>query len=112
MAPTTAFVSIDYDEADPASYRGVEVTFDRKRIAYWGTGNPQADWASFRAWQDERSFGLLVGTLSSVTHFLHDVPGWRMIEDARGREILVPEDRPGFEDVNGVLIPPAAAPNM
>jgi hypothetical protein len=31
---------------------------------------------------------------SSVTHFLWDVPGWRMIENEDGHEIIVPEDRP------------------
>lgn len=84
---------IDYDEGDPESYHGVVISGGSDEIFRWNTGDPPADWAACRAWRDRNS-DLLVLCTSSVTHFLWDVPGWRMIEDDRGREILVPEDRP------------------
>jgi len=91
--PDIFYVSIDYDEYDPYSYRGVVLTsreYDEefKRFA---TGNPQKDWADYLSFMKEN--GGVVMTMSSVTHFLWDVPGWRMIEDDDGYEIIVREDR-------------------
>lgn len=91
----TIHVNIDYTEGDPASYRGVvaEPAKGTKGAAMrWATGNPQADWAAYMAWATTQRGIILTG--SSVTHFLWDVPGWRMEINAEGREVLVPEDRP------------------
>ena len=95
---TILHLSIDYDEAEASSYRGVVLSTSGKEHARWASGDPQADWASYLAWRDEQPSGAFaVLETSSVTHFLFDVPGWRMIEDGRGREIIVPEDRPGHD---------------
>jgi hypothetical protein len=43
-----AVVSIDYDEGDPRSYRGIAVTFSREGTEVghrFETGDPQLDWA-------------------------------------------------------------------
>lgn len=82
------------------AYAGVVVTrTGGKEVMRWMTGNPPADWAAYLDWASEQAavssgFRILEG--SSITHFLHDVPGWRMIEDEDGHEIIVPEDRPAW----------------
>lgn len=87
-------LSIDYSEETPiGSYAGI-VLKDRagKEVQRWKSDDPQADWAAYIEWAlAEKPF---VIQSSSVDHFLHDTPGWRMIEDDRGLEMLVPEDRP------------------
>lgn len=103
-----AHVEIDYDEDDPASYRGVSVTGKGGEIARFATGDPEADWKAYLAWrEDNLPLARSMLETSSVTHFLQDVPGWRMVADERGREIIVPEDRPGFEDRFGGVVPEA-----
>jgi hypothetical protein len=91
----TIHVNIDYTEGDPTSYRGV-VAVPAKGAKgtsmRWASGNPQADWAAYMAWAETQRGIVLMG--SSVTHFLWDVPGWRMETNTEGREVLVPEDRP------------------
>lgn len=94
-------LNIDYDEGDTDSYRGVVLSKSGgTEVKRFMSGNPQADWAAWLSWGAEEKAMVLEG--SSITHFLWDVPGWRMIEKA-GQEILVPEDRPGFEDHTGPL---------
>lgn len=88
-------VGIDYDEGDPDSYRAVTAKQGDETRRFEGQG-PQEDWAAYRAWAHENQIMTL--TLSSVTHFCWDVPGWRFVEDECGAEILVPEDRPGFDE--------------
>ncbi|ETX13552.1 hypothetical protein OCH239_09745 [Roseivivax halodurans JCM 10272] len=113
MTPTRAYISIDYDEGERGSYRGVVVGHATRELKRWSSGDPQADWKELLRWLETgRPEGLSVGETSSITHFLQDVPGWRMIEDAAGREVLVPEDRPGFEDRNGVPIPLPDTPDL
>lgn len=91
-------VNIDYTEGDPGSYRGVSVTkTGGAEVARWGSGDPQADWQSYLDWAKEQGVRMLEG--SSITHFLMDVPGWRMILNDEGREIIVPEDRPDQQRV-------------
>ncbi|MHA6346414.1 hypothetical protein [Roseivivax sp. CAU 1761] len=92
-------LSIDYDEGVAGSYRGVVLTRGRKEVQRWASGNPQADWASYLAFARENR--LLVLETSSVTHFCWDNPEWRFKEDAKGNEILVPEDRPEWQDELG-----------
>ncbi|EPX83876.1 hypothetical protein [Salipiger mucosus] len=89
---TPNHLHIDYDEGVPGSYRGVVLTADGKETQRWATGDPQSDWASYLAHAKEN--GLLILQSSSITHFCWDNPEWRFIEDADGREVLVPEDRP------------------
>lgn len=84
-------VNIDYDAN---AYHGVTVSRTGGEIvARWGSGDPQADWQGYLDWARARGTVILEG--SSVTHFLWDVPGWRMVLNQEGREIIVPEDRPG-----------------
>ncbi|MEP3665814.1 MAG: hypothetical protein ABJN42_03660 [Roseibium sp.] len=91
-------VNVDYDEGDPESYRGIKLSETGGALIAEFTGKgPQGDWQNYLDWKD--ASGRLVLEGSSLTHFLFDVPGWRMIEDARGREIIVPEDRPGQDEV-------------
>ncbi len=85
-------LSIDYTEGDPTSYRGIVLTSGRREIQRWMSGNPAADWAEYLAWA-KREKPLILQS-SSITHFLFDVPGWRMIEDEDGNEILIAENRP------------------
>jgi len=87
-------VGIDYDEDDPTSYRAVEAVCGEERMRFSGKG-PEGDWADYLNWARENR--VLVLTRSSVQHFCWDVPGWRLIEDASGAEILVPEDRPEWD---------------
>lgn len=90
---THLHVKIDYNENEPlGSYAGVVVTpTGEGEIARFMSGDPQADWAAFIDWKATRDERFM--TTSSLDHFLHDVPGWRMIEDDRGIEMIVPEDR-------------------
>lgn len=93
----THHVRIDYDENSPeTSYAGVVVKCPDDTEKRWMTGNPQADWAAYIDWALQARTVILES--SSVTHFLHDTRIWRMIEDARGIEMIVPEDRPGHLD--------------
>lgn len=108
-----AHVSIDYDEGVADSYRGVVLkqVDEEKR---WATGDPQKDWSDYIDHASEN--GLLVSESSSITHFLMDVPGWRMILDQDDIEMIVPEDRPErdahhhaapgqvFRDIHGDLL--------
>lgn len=85
-------LSIDYTEGDPQSYRGIVISNEHMELRRWMTGDPAADWAAWMAWaQEEKPLALCS---SSISQFLFDVPGWRMIEDENGREVLVPEDPP------------------
>lgn len=82
-------VDIKYDVA----YRGIEIRRKNGLLeAQWASGDPQSDWQCYLDWIAERDHIIIEG--SSVTHFFLDVPGWRMIHDDRGRDIIVPEDRP------------------
>ncbi|MCE6957909.1 hypothetical protein LAZ40_02400 [Cereibacter sphaeroides] len=87
-------VSIDYDEGVAGSYRGVSVKkTGGEEVMRWASGNPQVDWQHYVNWSSETE-GIRHLVTSSVTHFLWDVPGWRMVLDERNREIIVPETRP------------------
>lgn len=82
-------VDIKYDD----TYKGIEVRRKTGLLeAQWASGDPQSDWQCYLDWIAERDHTIIEG--SSVTHFFLDVPGWRMIHDDRGRDIIVPEDRP------------------
>tara|TARA_R110002051_G_C8609889_1_gene481703 strand:+ start:56 stop:397 length:342 start_codon:yes stop_codon:yes gene_type:complete len=106
MAIKTAHLSIDYDEDDPRSYRGISLSKEKSEIARWSGGTPAEDWQAYLDWRErECPPGMIIMETSSITHFLWDVPGWRMIEDDQGREVMVPEDRPGHEDAEGTPIP-------
>lgn len=90
-------LSIDYDEEDETPYKGVVLKRKgpdgKPDVIVWNTGDPQKDWADYLDHAEENE--LMVMESSSITHFLFDVPGWRMILDEDEREIIVPEDRPG-----------------
>jgi hypothetical protein len=93
-------VNIDYTEGDPTSYRGVVVASSKgtpSEIMRWASGNPQADWDNYLAWAKARGGVFLTG--SSVTHFLWDVPGWRMVVNADGHEAIVPEASPQMRNL-------------
>lgn len=91
MHQERVFVRIDYDEGEPASYRAVVVA--RKggeEVQRWSSGNPQDDWKAYLEWSGAQDNVLVLET-SSITHFLWDVPGWRMELDQAGREVIVPD---------------------
>lgn len=86
-------ISIDYDENDPTSYRGVVATRGKEIRRFEGKG-PQDDWADYLEWGTSNEIMAL--TSSSVGHFCWDVPGWRFVLDDNGHERLVVEDRPEY----------------
>ena len=85
-----AFVNIDYDEGIPSSYRGVCVTMGNEEIARFHGGGPDKDWANYLRWKRDQNF--LILETSSLTHFLWDIPGWKMILNERGEEIIVEDE--------------------
>lgn len=89
---------IDYDEGVPDSYRGVVLSRGGVEVKRWHS-DPQSDWAAYIA--HAKAEGIRVLEASSITHFLWDIPGWRMILNEDGREILVPEDRPEIIALEG-----------
>ncbi|MBW3243422.1 hypothetical protein KUV57_12180 [Epibacterium sp. DP7N7-1] len=112
MTETIAYLSIDYDEGDPKSYRGITLSSGKTEFARWSGGTPAEDWQSYLDWRDtEQAANMRVLENSSITHFFFDIPGWRMIEDDRGREVMILEDRPGHEDQEGNTIPEKGAPS-
>jgi hypothetical protein len=88
---TAWHLSIDYDEGVAGSYRAVRLTCGEREKCF-ASGDPRKDWADYLAWATAE--GILVLESASVTHFCFDNPEWRFVEDEKGREVLVPEDRP------------------
>ena len=85
-----AFVSIDYDEDISSSYRGICVTMGAEEIARFHGGGPDKDWANYLRWKENQTF--LILETSSLTHFFWDVPGWRMVLNEAGQEIIVEDE--------------------
>ena len=86
-------ISIDHDESDSLEgYRGVVLRERGMVMARHYSGRPIVDW--WTAFREAVATGDRLIFASSVDHFLHDVPGYRMIE-WHGVEVLVgdPRDR-------------------
>lgn len=81
---SSCFLGIDYDEGEPTSYRAVVVTDINGEDTRFETGDPVADWhaASDHA-RELVQTGQAAGcmTLSSCSHFVFDVPGYRFNVD-------------------------------
>lgn len=84
-------LSIDYDEGEKGSYRGIVLKSDGEEVKRFQSDSPEADWASYLDYAQAHQIRVLES--SSVTHFVFDNPEWRFNEDGAGREVLVPEDR-------------------
>lgn len=105
-SPNVYHVFIDYtvdDDNNTWSYQGVRIA---KSGDSGGTarvinsGDPIRDWLTYleEARKVRYTFELAgenvaIMETSSITHFLMDVPGYRMVEQD-GVEIMVEEDRP------------------
>ena len=96
--------SIDYemigDEPhESVVYRGVLLKASGGRLVFISnTGDPIFDHAAFCAYTAELrkgvGDGVVILEMSSITHFLQDVPGYKMILGADGGEVMVadPDD--------------------
>src|SRR5574343_1299176 len=87
----TVSVNIDYNRKTE-KYNEIIVSHGTEILARWGSGDPQSDWETYVEWAAERDLNIAEG--DSVTQFLLDVPGWRMIVGKLGKDVIVPEDRP------------------
>lgn len=108
------FVSIAYREnAAPAeAYERVNVVdLDGVEVASFATGDPVADWASCLAYL--KGQGRSAYLTSSVTHFVFDVSGYRLIEDKEGvaRIVVDEHDTPKSSAAVGHLPSAADAPS-
>lgn len=105
-------VYIDYtvdDDNGTWSYQGVRITKggDRGGTArVINSGDPIKDWLTYleearkvRYMFEIANKDVAIMESSSITHFLMDVPGYRMVEQD-GVEIMVEEDRPDRDDHN------------
>lgn len=96
--------SIDYsmigDEPHTAVlYRGVLLKASGSRLVFISnTGDPIFDYAAFNAYANDLRKGVGDGVVileaSSITHFVQDVPGYKMVRCEQGGEIMVvdPDD--------------------
>lgn len=78
--PHNVFIEIDYDEMKPVgSYKGVVITPPQGDEVRFNTGDPVADFRSARDKGVElaNQFGCRFMQLSSLSHFVFDVPGYR-----------------------------------
>ena len=69
------FLSIDYDEGDQASYRGVEVRFKDYPTVRFETGDPVADWFAMTEFVNtihDKTEDTIVMFTSSCDHFVMD----------------------------------------
>lgn len=87
MSEYNNFIYIDYDENDPRSYRGVYVTNSNgNELFRSNTGNPEHDWRKMVEYYIKNPKSQHIFYSSSVTHFLFDVPGWKMDSE----DMLIP----------------------
>lgn len=92
MAQAKLHLRIEYDH----EYKAIVLAESGGNIVRkWASGDPQKDWADYIGYAKEHT--ILVLESSSVTHFLWDVPGWRMIIKD-GHEMIVPEDCQEWDD--------------
>lgn len=83
---THQILTIEYDEGDAGSYRGV--VLNGKSPLRFMTGDPQADWQACLDHAEANDLDIIMA--SSVTHFVFDNDGWKFTTSEDGREHLVP----------------------
>lgn len=81
-AACAVLLGIDYG---PDGYRAVTASGPTNAACRYSSGDPEADWRSACEWAVEKAatHGCGVTMLSSCTHFVFDVEGWRFDEHDR-----------------------------